>query len=354
MNSSANPTAVISSRLTTYLRRPWTNLSPCPLSKELVDVHPRKVYFYLSGRARQEIPSAPPSLPPSSRIISPSLSSDADEDDISTTASEAIRRRQLSPSPELDLSSPDDMEDGSLNPDQSNGMLGFGSHVSPHSRLHSASGLGRQRGTSPQAEGVEREFEQMVSTLRRRSKSLSMERLRSSNEPPSSTASNSSSTSPTTSAASLARATSATSTSAVSAVSSIADTTPDFIKQEPGTDVEPSVESEPDRMHLDHAMLDTLAPESEESAALRNSEDAAALFGEGIISIRETSAESDVEMGDTGAQASAGAERGDVFDTATLGLSVKMGMAEFEEEWDDFRNPEAVEVEELDELFGEF
>ncbi|KAI9737038.1 MAG: hypothetical protein M1834_000628 [Cirrosporium novae-zelandiae] len=103
--SSANPAALLSSRLSAYLKRPWTALAPCPIAKELIPVHPRKVFFYLTTSPHQELPdNSDDILPPAApRVISPSLSSESIDQD-----EEANRERQtMSPSPEVDLSSPE-------------------------------------------------------------------------------------------------------------------------------------------------------------------------------------------------------------------------------------------------------
>ncbi|KAF1812915.1 hypothetical protein P152DRAFT_330708 [Eremomyces bilateralis CBS 781.70] len=357
VQTSANPTAVISSRLTTYLRRPWTTLSPCPLSKELVDVHPRKVYFFLTNQPRQPIPTLPPALLSTNRIISPSLSSHPDEeDDESTTASEALRRRQISPSPELDLSSPE-MEDATLHPGQRDAPMSFGSHAPSNPRLHhSPTGMGRHRGASPQAEGVEREFEQMVSTLRRRSKSLSVELSRASKEPPISTTSTTTSTSPPNSVASFPRAVSSTSTSASTTTSAHP-----HIKQEdlPDADHPTSIPSHPadvganpDAMRLDLDADELAAREIEESdaiAALRNSEAAAALFGDGAISVPAGAVE-DVPM-----LMVAGGYEGEVeMEEIRMGMGQAGAGTEVGGKFGEGARVELSMERELEELFGDF
>ena len=111
--SSANPSALLSSRLATYMRRPWTYERPCPVAKELIPVHPRKVFYYLTTSPRQEIPASAMEMPPPiiggrgkeghKRIISPSLSN-ASQDEDSASNFEERKRDALSPSPEVDLS----------------------------------------------------------------------------------------------------------------------------------------------------------------------------------------------------------------------------------------------------------
>merc|ERR1712098_871753 len=53
VEQSANPSAIISSRLSSYLKRSWTALAPCPVAKELETVHPRRTYFYLTTYPHQ-------------------------------------------------------------------------------------------------------------------------------------------------------------------------------------------------------------------------------------------------------------------------------------------------------------
>ncbi|KAB8339077.1 hypothetical protein FH972_022013 [Carpinus fangiana] len=116
VESSANPTAIISSRLTNYLRRPWTALAPCPLAKEQVTVHPRRVYYFLATSSRQDIPEytdAIAAIPANGRMISPSLADGPDEEihfteefvapPIPATDTDYRRDREaMSPSPDLD------------------------------------------------------------------------------------------------------------------------------------------------------------------------------------------------------------------------------------------------------------
>ncbi|TQV97693.1 hypothetical protein V2A60_006573 [Cordyceps javanica] len=101
VQQSANPCAIISSRLASYLKRPiWSASSPCPLAKELETVHPRRTYFFLTTQPRQELPDpsiVQPILP--AAIVTPSVSL---TDDSGSDADG--RRRELSPSPEVDLS----------------------------------------------------------------------------------------------------------------------------------------------------------------------------------------------------------------------------------------------------------
>ncbi|OAF62442.1 hypothetical protein VC83_01259 [Pseudogymnoascus destructans] len=180
VETSANPSAIISSRLSTYLKRScWSALAPCPLAKELETVHPRRTYFYLTTYRHQPIPS--PSTAASSStafpqrsIISPSLSSteSRSEDDV-----DAERRRQLSPSPEVDLSSPelDDAgcsdSNGSVAPPTPSGS--FSGRLTSDARA----GLVRNhRAASPPLEKDEKEFTQTARGMQRRQ--LLSEKLR--------------------------------------------------------------------------------------------------------------------------------------------------------------------------------
>jgi hypothetical protein len=157
--SSANPAALLSSRLAAYMKRPWTALAPCPMAKELVLIHPRKVYYYLTTFPRQPIPESSDDLLSSvdGKHITPSVSSlDEDEED-------AIRQR--SPSPEVDLSSPDFEE----NEDDLDSPAGRGTSIdqfpdpSSHTRL-----MHSNRAASPPLEGDEKEFTQTASAVRER------------------------------------------------------------------------------------------------------------------------------------------------------------------------------------------
>jgi hypothetical protein len=160
---SANPSAIISSRLSTYLKRPcWSALAPCPIAKELETVHPRRTYFYLTTYPHQPIPdpahaaavaAAAEAMRFAQRtIISPSLSSAASRSDEADTE----RRRELSPSPEVDLSAPefDDVEDDGIIPP--NGPF----RAQIQHRDSAISSARNHRGASPPLEKDEKEFTQ--------------------------------------------------------------------------------------------------------------------------------------------------------------------------------------------------
>ncbi|KAK4100575.1 hypothetical protein N658DRAFT_486850 [Parathielavia hyrcaniae] len=177
VQQSANPCAIISSRLATYLKRPgWSPIAPCPLAKELESVHPRRTYFYLTTCPHQPLPdpaqaSALSQLVQSRTIISPSPSTapstaeDSDDSDME-------RRRELSPSPEVDLSSPelDDMDDDFAMPSTPIGSFSLrgGFHM-PSRPLHSGSGRHHHgRAASPPLEKDEKEFTQTADGLQKR------------------------------------------------------------------------------------------------------------------------------------------------------------------------------------------
>ncbi|KAJ5095525.1 hypothetical protein NUU61_004881 [Penicillium alfredii] len=162
--NSVNPAALLSSRLAAYMKRSWTALAPCPIAKELIPIHPRKVYYYLTTFPSQPIPESSDELVSSvdGKHITPSVSSvDQDEEDAM-----ARERARLSPSPEVDLSSPDFEEGEDVDLDSPTG-----SRDSPdqfpdpinHSRL-----MHSNRAVSPPLEGDEKEFTQTASAVRER------------------------------------------------------------------------------------------------------------------------------------------------------------------------------------------
>jgi hypothetical protein len=156
--SSANPAAIISSRLATYLKRNWTALSRCPLDKKLVGTHPKRVYYFLSTSPHQPIPDDV-GPHPSARIITPSLSAASEEEDADSRS-----RDVRSPSPELDLSDYDD------------GSAPFSTQPHPPSTHNIAH---NRRAQSPPLEKDEREFTQTASVLQQRRRSQAAERERS-------------------------------------------------------------------------------------------------------------------------------------------------------------------------------
>ena len=198
LNSSANPGALLSSRLAAYMKRPgWSALSPCPLDKELTTVHPRKVYFFLTTSPRQDIPDDSSDIINNSavgtkgkRIISPSLSNASVDGD--AEAAEERKREALSPSPEVDLSVHDVAIHGK------NSVTEFAVPGTPAASSYSGrSSLARDgsnasqsdtglnhnhRAASPPLERDEKEFTQTASSMRMRGMSLDNPTLRPSTE----------------------------------------------------------------------------------------------------------------------------------------------------------------------------
>ncbi|KAI1208178.1 uncharacterized protein F4807DRAFT_431875 [Annulohypoxylon truncatum] len=155
VQQSANPCAIISSRLSTYLKRScWSALAPCPLAKELETVHPRRTYFYLTTCPHLPLPD-----PSAQRaIITPSLSSSAS----TSEDADCDRNRELSMSPEVDLSSPefDDMDEDIPMP---------GTPMGSVSGRHRSLNVPRnQRGEEPPLEKDEKEFTQTADGLQKR------------------------------------------------------------------------------------------------------------------------------------------------------------------------------------------
>ncbi|KAH9886544.1 hypothetical protein F4778DRAFT_773976 [Xylariomycetidae sp. FL2044] len=155
VQQSANPCAIISSRLSSYLKRSgWSAIAPCPVAKELETVHPRRTYFYLTTCPHQPLPDP---LTAQRAIITPSLSSSGS----TSEDADLDRRRELSLSPEVDLSSPefDDIDDDIPMPGTPSGS----------SRHRALSSLPRShRGEEPPLEKDEKEFTQTADGLQKR------------------------------------------------------------------------------------------------------------------------------------------------------------------------------------------
>jgi hypothetical protein len=158
---SANPSAIISSRLSTYLKRPcWNANNPCPMAKELETVHPRRTYFYLTTSPHGSLPEptmAALAAAQARALVTPSATS-ASED------AEDDRRRELSPSPEVDLSSPefDDVDDDMPMPATPVGS--FSGRPIPTLAVP----VQTNRGASPPLEKDEKEFTQTADGLQKR------------------------------------------------------------------------------------------------------------------------------------------------------------------------------------------
>lgn len=143
------------------MKRSWTALSPCPIGKELINVHPRKVFYYLTNTPHQPLPeNLEDMVALDEKRLTPSLSSgsvDQDEDDAM-----ARERSRLSPSPEIDLSSPEFEEEH----DTFSARHTAGSQTNQSNSSHRLSH--NHRAASPPLEGDEREFTQTASSLRER------------------------------------------------------------------------------------------------------------------------------------------------------------------------------------------
>lgn len=175
LNSSANPAALLSSRLSAYLKRPWTALAPCPLAKELIPVHPRKVYFFLTTTPHQPLPEnsddiITPEVSQNKRVT-PSISDPSiDQDD----SDEELRERsRFSPSPEIDLSTPDDEElvDSPDRPPTPSGSFSGRSSLA-RDGTNSDSQRPQNRAPSPPLEADERGFTETANAVRARGMSL--------------------------------------------------------------------------------------------------------------------------------------------------------------------------------------
>ncbi|KAF2633763.1 hypothetical protein BU25DRAFT_486789 [Macroventuria anomochaeta] len=269
VESSANPAAIISSRLATYLKRTWTALSRCPLDKKLVGTHPKRVYYFLTTTPHLPIPADAANGAIMPRIVTPSLSSGVSEEE----DMDARARARMSPSPELDLSDYD--ENGSAGP--------FSSQAHPPTIANIAH---NRRAQSPPLEKEEREFTMTASFLQQERKKQEAERDRS---------------------ASLSAERTQTS-----------DVNMDDVAQ--------SIE------------------ETEELAARKNSEAAAALFGH----MANSSFEFTVDSPALKSQAFHLELPPPMFKPH----EVKLEIADIDWSWSDMRSPEHIELDELEEMFG--
>ncbi|OAA67954.1 hypothetical protein SPI_00149 [Niveomyces insectorum RCEF 264] len=164
VQQSANPCAIISSRLASYMKRPcWSAGAPCPLMKELENIHPRRTYYFLTVSPHLPLPDASSNqyVVPRTSIVTPPLSTAPS----GSEAAEDERRRELSPSPEVDLSSPelDDAEDDVPMP---NTPIGSFSARFPRASSHYVAR--DHRGASPPLEKDEKEFTQTAEGLQKR------------------------------------------------------------------------------------------------------------------------------------------------------------------------------------------
>lgn len=155
------------------MKRSWTALSPCPMGKELINVHPRKVFYYLTTYPHQPLPeNLDEMVAVDVKQMTPSLSSGSvaqDDDDDDEEEAMARERSRLSPSPEIDLSSPEfEEEQHDLN-GQDPGNCDASTPGFSDQRAHRLSH--NHRAASPPLEGDEREFTQTASSVRERASS---------------------------------------------------------------------------------------------------------------------------------------------------------------------------------------
>lgn len=169
--SSANPAALLSSRLSLYLKRPWTALAPCPMAKELIPVHPRKVFFYLTTTPHQKLPEnsddiiAPTS---DSKRLTPSVSPSVDQDDVDLEIRERLR---MSPSPEVDLSCPELDDDHAMSPSTPGESFSGRSSLTRDGSIADHKSA-QNRAPSPPLEADERRFTETATAVRARALSL--------------------------------------------------------------------------------------------------------------------------------------------------------------------------------------
>jgi hypothetical protein len=155
------------------MKRSWTALAPCPLGKELVGTHPKRIYFYLTTQPRQAFPDPPERADQVARIISPSLTSAENEEDDKY----ARGRGAMSPSPEVDLSPPEtDHYESPMSP-SANAYFSHAHSLSQFSTRDSSTTSLVPGQASPPLEGDEREFTQTATSLQQRRRSESMELL---------------------------------------------------------------------------------------------------------------------------------------------------------------------------------
>lgn len=119
-------------------------------------MHPRRTYFYLTTYAHQPIPDST-TVYHARTIISPALSSAASRSDEADEA-DAERRRELSPSPEVDLSTPEFDDNDMVTPPTPTGS--FNGRTEHMSRNH--------RAVSPPLEKDEKEFTQTARGMQKR------------------------------------------------------------------------------------------------------------------------------------------------------------------------------------------
>lgn len=173
------------------------------MNKELIPVHPRKVFYYLTTLPRQENLLHSSDLLPSplinslgtigkggNRVISPSLSNASIDED--AESAEDRKRAAFSPSPEVDLSAPELEPDAPGDHDYHIPLTSVGTSFSGRSSLARDGSNGsasedinlvhNHRAASPPLEGDEKEFTQTASNMRMRGMSLDEFNIRESTE----------------------------------------------------------------------------------------------------------------------------------------------------------------------------
>lgn len=172
VNSSANPAALLSSRLSMYLKRPWTALSPCPLAKELVPVHPRKVFFFLTTQPRLPLPGTSDDILPPPLVtvknFTPSVSDHSLVDD--ELELDQRDRARFSPSPEVELYSPELDQEDLLEPSTPGEYFSARSSLNPDGTPDVR--RPSNRAPSPPLEADERGFTETATAVRARGTSL--------------------------------------------------------------------------------------------------------------------------------------------------------------------------------------
>jgi len=147
------------------MKRPWTALSPCPIAKELVPVHPRKVFFFLTTQPRGQLPAN------SDDIIAPvivdikRLTPSISDPSIEEEDDDRHERMRFSPSPEVELFSPELDHASPLPPTPGSP---FNSHSLPEDPMPMPQPRPRavNRAPSPGLEADERGFTETASAVR--------------------------------------------------------------------------------------------------------------------------------------------------------------------------------------------
>ncbi|CCX30672.1 hypothetical protein FPQ18DRAFT_62728 [Pyronema domesticum] len=140
---SPSPSALITTRINNYLKR--SNYAVIAKTQNT-----RRIYYYLTTQPHQSFPDNEHTMPRRS-VVSPALTDEEEE--------ECRRRIELSPSPEVDLSS-HELDDGE--------STDTGSLVSAASSMIANASMRKNALVSPPLEGDEREFSQSALYIERR------------------------------------------------------------------------------------------------------------------------------------------------------------------------------------------